>query len=169
MKDGGPPYNLENPLKGLQSGSPTPTAEPTVSDGGAGSPGFMNQNIIKQIDSIISEAETEIAGEQLAGNVVKEEFWKGTLSAATIIKQMLETEPAMELCSSCHGAGHWECECCDGSRGCSCRGQVVEMGRCNVCHGSGYVRADGVGVNQMANCDEIRGLSYLGSGPIRGL
>lgn len=129
----------------------------------------MNQNIIKQIDGIIDEAETEIAGERLACNVVKEEFWKGTLSAATIIKQMLETEPAMELCSSCHGRGLWVGECCDGSRGCSCHGQPVEMGRCNVCHGSGYVRADGVGVNQMANCDAIRGLSYLGSGPIRGL
>lgn len=79
----------------------------------------------------------------------------------------LEAASAMTPCPSCDGAGQWECECCDGSGGCSCRGQPVPMGRCNVCHGTGEVRADGVGVNTMANAEAIRGRCYLGSGPTR--
>lgn len=75
--------------------------------------------------------------------------------------------PAMVPCPSCYGSGQWEGECCNGSGGCTCRGQRVPMGRCNVCHGNGEVRADGVGVNPGANAEAIRGLCYLGSGPRR--
>lgn len=94
--------------------------------------------------------------------------WTNTLlhMVAGIVDRELTPEQAK--CPSCHGNGEWETECCSGAGGCDCRGQAVPMGRCNVCHGSGYVRADGVGVNTMANCDAIRGLCYIGSGPTSG-
>lgn len=72
-------------------------------------------------------------------------------------------------CRSCEGSGEWETECCNGSGGCDCRGQRVKMGTCNVCHGARQVRADGVGVNHMANVEKIRGLSFIGRGPTSGM
>lgn len=36
--------------------------------------------------------------------------------------------------------GRWETECCNGADGCDCRGQVVDMGACNVCKGIGWHR-----------------------------
>lgn len=74
--------------------------------------------------------------------------------------------PTWVPCPACNGAGDWFSECCDGSGGCSCRGQIVPMGRCNVCHGEGRV-IEGQH-NPMANVDAIRGLCYLGSGPRNG-
>lgn len=67
-------------------------------------------------------------------------------------------------CTACAGRGHWAVECCNGSSGCSCRGQEVDMGPCNVCRGTGWRRLD---ANVLANCDAIRGMCYLGSGPRR--
>lgn len=64
-------------------------------------------------------------------------------------------------CRNCYG-GRWEVECCNGSGGCSCRGQPVDMGACNVCGGSGWHRPD---ADTRANIRSIRGLSYIGSGP----
>lgn len=69
-----------------------------------------------------------------------------------------------KVCSACGGFGNWSAECCSGARGCSCCGKVVEMGRCNVCGGSGRHcdRAD-----KQANMKAIAGMQYLGSGPTR--
>ena len=74
-------------------------------------------------------------------------------------------EPEAIECPSCYGTGEWEAECCNGSGGCSCGGQPVNMGRCNVCGGSGRVEKGAF--NSMANVDFIeRGnYGYLGSGP----
>lgn len=73
------------------------------------------------------------------------------------------TNPEDELipCEMCIG-GRWETECCNGSGGCSCKGERIDMGRCNVCGGSGMRRKD---ANKMANCYTIRGQCYVGSGP----
>lgn len=67
-------------------------------------------------------------------------------------------------CPSCYGTGEWETECCNGAGGCSCRGQVVPMGRCNVCNGSGKVPANVTPEQLKANCRAIAGLHFIGSG-----
>lgn len=69
-------------------------------------------------------------------------------------------------CPGCNGAGEWLSECCDGSGGCSCHGQVVQMGGCNVCGGRGEVPEHGY--NPMANVETIQGLCFLGTGPKDG-
>lgn len=74
-------------------------------------------------------------------------------------------KPEMEKCPACHGRGEWESECCNGSGGCDCRGERVQMGTCNVCHGQGQIRKDRQGVDLRANVRIIQGLRYLGSGP----
>lgn len=79
-----------------------------------------------------------------------------------------EPSPAMERCPSCYGSGQWETECCNGADGCDCNGQRVQMGRCNVCQGSGQIRADRQGVNLRANCDAIAGRCFIGRGPTSG-
>ena len=71
----------------------------------------------------------------------------------------------LERCPACHGRGEWETECCDGSRGCSCRGERVPMGNCNVCNGSGHV-VEGH-CDPRANLRMIEGMAYTGSGPRR--
>lgn len=68
----------------------------------------------------------------------------------------------MSRCGACLGAGRWEAECCNGSSGCSCRGAAVDMGACNVCQGTGWVRPD---ADMRANIRTIEGLCYIGSGP----
>lgn len=80
-----------------------------------------------------------------------------------------EIEPRMMVCPSCHGSGEWETECCNGSGGCSCRGQVVLMGRCNVCSGHGEVPESISEEQRMANCRAIEGLCFIGSGPSTGI
>jgi hypothetical protein len=67
----------------------------------------------------------------------------------------------MVQCRNCYG-GRWESECCNGSSGCSCRGQPVDMGPCNVCGGTGWHRPD---ADTRGNIRAIQGMSYLGSGP----
>lgn len=71
-------------------------------------------------------------------------------------------------CPSCFGEGRWETECCNGSGGCSCRGGLVDMGPCNVCHGTGYV-VEGE-YNAEANVDFLMqsGVCFTGSGPSSG-
>lgn len=71
--------------------------------------------------------------------------------------------PQLISCPSCLGQGKWDCECCNGSNGCSCGGQPVDMGTCNVCHGSGQVEDGNYDGN--ANLSAIQGMCYLGSGP----
>jgi hypothetical protein len=66
-------------------------------------------------------------------------------------------------CTSCIN-GRWETECCNGANGCSCRGEVIDMGQCGVCLGTGWRRPD---ANMLANIEQIRGLCYIGSGPRR--
>jgi hypothetical protein len=70
------------------------------------------------------------------------------------------------ICPGCNGSGEWFSECCNGSGGCSCRGQIVPMGRCNVCGGAGHVEDEGY--NPRANVDAIQGLCFLGTGPTDG-
>jgi hypothetical protein len=67
-------------------------------------------------------------------------------------------------CRNCIG-GRWSAECCNGAGGCSCRGQEVDMGACNVCNGTGWHSPE---ANTMANCDSIRGQCFIGSGPKNG-
>jgi len=69
-------------------------------------------------------------------------------------------------CEMCEN-GVWWTECCSGAGGCSCHGQPVEMGICNVCGGTGLRDKD---VNLQANSDMIRqgGFCFVGSGPRSG-
>lgn len=71
----------------------------------------------------------------------------------------------MMRCPGCYGSGQWESECCNGADGCSCRGQLVPMGTCNVCHGAGQVPVNISEEQKRANCRAIAGLHFLGSGP----
>ncbi len=68
-------------------------------------------------------------------------------------------------CPGCCGTGEWETECCNGAGGCSCKGERIPMGRCNVCAGAGYVSKDITKEQRMANCRAIQGLHFIGSGP----
>ena len=78
--------------------------------------------------------------------------------------QMIDDDGTeMVSCEMCYGSGQWETECCNGDRGCSCRGQRVPMGPCNVCRGLGWRRPD---ANTSANVEAITGLCYVGSGPV---
>lgn len=65
-------------------------------------------------------------------------------------------------CPYCGGDGTWECECCNGSGGCSCQGQPVPMGMCHVCKGTGSV-VEGQ-YDMTANRFMVEGLCYLGDG-----
>lgn len=61
--------------------------------------------------------------------------------------------------------GRWETECCSGADGCDCRGQVIDMGRCNVCGGTGWHSLD---ADTRANIRTIEGRCFIGRGPTRG-
>jgi hypothetical protein len=76
-------------------------------------------------------------------------------------------EPVEELvpCRNCEN-GEWWTECCDGSGGCSCKGEPINMGRCNVCHGIGKHPGS---ANTRANSEAIRGYGFIGTGPSSGL
>lgn len=74
----------------------------------------------------------------------------------------MSDEQELVSCEACYGTGRWETECCNGSGGCDCGGQVLDMGRCNVCGGSGQRKPD---ADVMANVNAIRGLCYIGAGP----
>ena len=68
-------------------------------------------------------------------------------------------------CRGCGGTGRWETECCNGSDGCTCRGEVLDMmGACRACGGSGIYSGSGPN-DGSANRDAIRGLHFIGSGP----
>lgn len=88
---------------------------------------------------------------------------------ATVEATVKANSPPSEiLCPACHGAGQWECECCNGSGGCSCGGQPVPMGQCHVCHGTGKVPENITPEQAQANCRAIAGMCFLGSGPSSG-
>jgi len=70
-------------------------------------------------------------------------------------------EPKLIPCGCCD-RGRWATACCNGSQGCSCGGQTIDMGACNVCYGTGYRAED---ADTEANLRTIRGLCYIGSGP----
>jgi hypothetical protein len=70
----------------------------------------------------------------------------------------------LEPCRQCFG-GRWETECCNGADGCDCRGQVIDMGPCNVCRGTGWHRPD---ADRRANLRTIQGRCFIGAGPTRG-
>lgn len=69
-------------------------------------------------------------------------------------------------CEMCEN-GVWWSECCNGAEGCSCQGQPVNMGTCNVCGGKGFRKPN---ANKNANSDYIRRnrMLFAGSGPVRG-
>ena len=67
-------------------------------------------------------------------------------------------------CRNCIG-GRWETECCSGANNCDCRGQVIDMGRCNVCQGTGKHKRD---ANTRANIETIQGRCFIGRGPTSG-
>lgn len=64
-------------------------------------------------------------------------------------------------CRFCHG-GEWFTECCNGSGGCSCGGDIVPMGRCHVCGGSGIEPEN---ADPGANVAAIEGFGLIGTGP----
>lgn len=70
------------------------------------------------------------------------------------------------ICEACNGTGEWEVECCNGSDGCSCGGQLVSMGVCNVCEGTGERH---INANTMANVETIQGHCFIGTGPTSGI
>lgn len=70
-----------------------------------------------------------------------------------------------DKCTFCYGDGTWDCECCNGSGGCSCRGQPVFMGKCHVCNGTGVMQETS---DPSANSKSIAGKLFLGSGPKQG-
>lgn len=76
-------------------------------------------------------------------------------------EESLRDYPDMEPCRGCGGTGIFETECCNGSGGCSCRGEVVNMGSCRECGGQGEIE---VGTYRGANLDAIRGLHFIGTG-----
>ena len=71
----------------------------------------------------------------------------------------------MQRCEMCDCTGQWETECCNGAGGCSCHGERVPMGRCNVCGGTG-MRDENADVR--ANIKAIQGMCFIGSGPRTG-
>lgn len=71
----------------------------------------------------------------------------------------------LETCPACNGSGRFLAECCSGAGGCSCGGEIVEMGPCRCCGGRGEC---GPSADRMANARSIAGLSYLGSDPNNG-
>lgn len=73
-----------------------------------------------------------------------------------------EAMPLVGECPGCHGTGRFDTECCSGAGGCDCRGEVIDIGPCRVCEGTGGV--DGTH-NPEANLNMIRGMHFIGSGP----
>jgi len=71
-------------------------------------------------------------------------------------------ESETERCRGCGGDGRFLTECCDGTGGCSCRGEIVDLGSCRECGGYGQIVA---GTYSGKNRDAIRGLHFIGSGP----
>lgn len=71
----------------------------------------------------------------------------------------------VETCPGCGGSGSWETECCSGAGGCSCRGQVLDMGPCNVCGGTGQVQGE---YDRRANLRTMEGAAFIGTGPTSG-
>lgn len=68
-------------------------------------------------------------------------------------------------CPNCCGTGQWESSCCNGAGGCSCRGEIVPMGRCLSCRGTGIADENH---DPQANVRSIHGYGFLGSGPRGG-
>lgn len=67
-------------------------------------------------------------------------------------------------CEHCEN-GRWFTECCNGANGCDCHGDVIDMGACRVCGGSGWRRPD---ANRRANLQSIQGRCFIGRGPTSG-
>ncbi len=75
-----------------------------------------------------------------------------------------DTGKFMVPCQSCEG-GTLMTECCNGSSGCSCMGQPVNLGACHVCNGTGLCYED---ADTSKNISYIKSIishdGYLGSG-----
>jgi hypothetical protein len=93
----------------------------------------------------------------------------GQASVVQIDLEVYEDEREEEELIPCEMCvhGQWEAECCNGSGGCDCHGQPVQMGARHVCNGTGMRRKD---ADKMANANSIRnsGRCFLGSGPTSG-
>lgn len=71
-------------------------------------------------------------------------------------------QPKQERCPGCRGKGTWQTACCNGAGGCSCEGDIVDMGTCNVCGGAGTVTPGEY--DARANLKAIQGLHFVGTG-----
>ena len=80
------------------------------------------------------------------------------------MKAFDEDGTELERCRCCEN-GEWFAACCNGADGCSCRGELVPMGRCHVCRGTGWKRPE---ADERANVRTIEGLCFIGSGPRGG-
>lgn len=80
-----------------------------------------------------------------------------------VAAQAFQAPASLEPCKACNGAGTWQTECCSGANGCSCRGEVIDMGTCNGCGGKKMVEPSKQ--DPTANIRSIAGRSYIGSGP----
>lgn len=87
---------------------------------------------------------------------------------AALEKATIEKVPKIITCPGCNGAGHWEAACCNGAGGCDCRGQVIDMGPCNVCGGAGTIPEDAPEEQRRANLNAIAGQCFIGRGPTSG-
>lgn len=67
-------------------------------------------------------------------------------------------------CRHCEN-GDWWTECCSGAGNCDCYGQPINMGRCNVCNGTGYHHKN---ADTQANLRTIQGRCFIGNGPTSG-
>ena len=83
-------------------------------------------------------------------------------------QECVSQEPEMIECPGCYGTGSWEVECCNGAGGCSCRGGLVDMGQCRICHGSGQVVKDNYDPRANSNFIMSAGACFAGSGPSSG-
>lgn len=71
-----------------------------------------------------------------------------------------------QICERCNGTGQMDVDCCNGSCGCSCKGNPVLL-TCTYCSGRGYVQDQNEAKHN--GHDKFMKLhghkSYLGSGP----
>ncbi len=73
-----------------------------------------------------------------------------------------------ERCPSCNGSGRLVTECCNGAGGCSCKGDLVDIGICRVCNGYGYVVKGHYDPNANSKFIRATRMCFAGSGPTTG-
>jgi hypothetical protein len=61
-------------------------------------------------------------------------------------------------CPQCKGTGEWETLCCNGYK-CSCGGEIIPMGKCLCCNGTGIIDEF---YDPRANRNSIAGICWIG-------